>query len=57
MERWVRCFEYSEPFKFIIDDDILVHPEDIIKMRKIEPTMVGIYGKKCLKAFKIRRLS
>ena len=40
MERWVRCFEYSEPFKFILDDDILVHPEDIIKMRKLNQTMI-----------------
>ena len=22
MERWVRCYEYSEPFKFILDDHI-----------------------------------
>ena len=35
----------EEPFKFIIDDDILVHPNDIIKMRKLNQTMVGIYGK------------
>ena len=35
----------EEPFKFIIDDDILVHPEDIIKMQKLNETMVGIYGK------------
>lgn len=45
MERWVRCFEYSESFKFIIDDDLLVHPQDIIKMRALDETMVGIYGK------------
>lgn len=45
MERWVRCYEYEEPFKFIIDDDILVHPNDILKMQKLNETMVGIYGK------------
>lgn len=45
MDRWVRCFEYGEAFKFILDDDILVHPDDIIKMKKLDQTMVGIYGK------------
>ena len=45
MERWVRCFEYPEPFKFIIDDDLIVHPEDILRMKTLDQTMVGIYGK------------
>lgn len=45
MDRWVRCFEYPEPFKFIIDDDLIVHPEDILRMKTLDQTMVGIYGK------------
>jgi len=44
MERWIRCFEYSEPFKFIIDDDLIVHPEDILRMKTLDQTIVGIYG-------------
>ena len=45
MERWHRCYEYSEPFKFLIDDDLIVHPEDILRMATLDQTMVGIYGK------------
>lgn len=45
MERWVRCFEYDEPYKLVLDDDIMVSPKDILKMRNLEETAVGIYGK------------
>ena len=45
MERWLRCFEYSEPYKLILDDDILIDTQSIMKMRKKRQTIVGIYGK------------
>ena len=32
MERWVRCFDYDEPYKLIIDDDLLPHPSLVKKM-------------------------
>ncbi len=34
MERWIRCFEYPEEFKLIIDDDILPSPQLIKNMVK-----------------------
>jgi len=49
MERWIRCYDYPEPFKFILDDDLIVHPKDIIKMRKNRQKMTGIYGKSGVK--------
>ena len=46
MERWIRCFEYPEEFKLIIDDDILPSPQLIINMLKSNLPITGIYGKR-----------
>ena len=46
MERWIRCFEYSEEFKLIIDDDILPSPQLIKNMIKSNLPITGIYGKR-----------
>jgi len=45
MERWVRCFQYPEKFKLILDDDILPHKKLIDKMLELDAPIVGIYGK------------
>ena len=45
IERWVRCFEYSEEYKLILDDDLLPHPLLVKKMYDMQEDMVGIYGK------------
>ena len=45
MDRWVRCFQYPEKFKLILDDDILPHIALIDKMLKLNEPIVGIYGK------------
>ena len=45
MDRWVRCFQYPEKFKLILDDDILPHKALIDKMLKLNEPIVGIYGK------------
>ena len=46
MERWIRCFEYPEEFKLIIDDDILPSPQLIKNMIKSNLPITGIYGKR-----------
>ena len=45
IERWVRCFEYPEEYKLILDDDLLPHPLLIKKMYDMQEDIVGIYGK------------
>ena len=45
MERWVRCFQYPEKFKLILDDDILPHKKLIDKMLELNAPITGIYGK------------
>jgi len=45
MERWVRCFDYDEPYKFIIDDDLLPHPSLLKKIYNKNLPIVGVYGK------------
>ena len=45
MERWVRCYDYDEPYKFIIDDDLLPHPSLLKKMYSKRSPIVGVYGK------------
>ena len=46
MERWIRCFEYPEEFKLIIDDDILPSPQLVKNMLKSNLPITGIYGKR-----------
>ena len=46
MERWIRCFEYPEEFKLIIDDDILPSPQLIKNMLKSNLPITGVYGKR-----------
>ncbi len=46
MERWIRCFEYPEEYKLIIDDDILPSPKLIKNMLKSNLPITGIYGKR-----------
>ena len=45
MERWIRCFDYPEDYKLILDDDMLIDPHTILRMRKKRQNIVGIYGK------------
>lgn len=45
MDRWVKCFNYIEDYKLILDDDMLPHINLIKKMIKINEPIVGIYGK------------
>lgn len=45
MERWVRCYEYEEPYKLILDDDLLPAIDTIKRMYAKNEPMVGIYGK------------
>lgn len=45
MERWVRCFEYSEEYKLVLDDDILPSLSIIERMKSFNDPVVGIYGK------------
>jgi len=49
MERWVRCYEYDEPYKLIVDDDLLPHPSLVKKMLEKNLPIVGIYGKSGVK--------
>ena len=46
MERWVRCFEYPEEYKLIIDDDILPSPKLVKNMITSKLPITGIYGKR-----------
>ena len=45
MERWVRCFEYNEEYKLVLDDDILPSLSIIERMKSLNDPIVGIYGK------------
>lgn len=46
MERWIRCFEYPEEYKIILDDDILPSITLIKNMVKSNLPITGIYGKR-----------
>ena len=52
IERWVRCFDYPEEYKLILDDDLLPHPLLIKKMYDMQQDIVGIYGKYGIKKAK-----
>ena len=45
MDRWIRCFQYIEDYKLILDDDILPSKTLVEKMLKLNQPIVGIYGK------------
>jgi hypothetical protein len=34
MERWIRCYEYDEPYKLVLDDDLLPSIDTIKRMYK-----------------------
>src|SRR5210317_2186305 len=44
MERWVRCFEYNEEYKLVLDDDILPSLSIIERMKSFNDPIVGICG-------------
>ena len=44
MERWLRCYEYKEPFKVVLDDDILISPRTVEKLINNCVHIVGIFG-------------
>lgn len=45
IERWLRCYDYPEPYKLILDDDLVPSPLLIQKLRKRNQPLIGIYGK------------
>jgi len=45
MDRWVKCFNYNEDFKLVLDDDLLPSKSLIDKMLKLNQPIVGVYGK------------
>jgi len=45
MDRWIKCYDYPEKFKLILDDDFLPSPLLIKKMMLLNTPIVGIYGK------------
>ena len=45
MERWIRCSEYNEEFKLVLDDDVLPSLNLIEKMKSLDKPIVGVYGK------------
>tara|TARA_R110000803_G_scaffold115813_5_gene184418 strand:+ start:4221 stop:4883 length:663 start_codon:yes stop_codon:yes gene_type:complete len=45
MERWIRCYEYNEPYKLVLDDDLLPSIDTIKTMYKKNKPMIGVYGK------------
>lgn len=52
IERWIRCFDYPEEYKLLIDDDLLPHPLLIKKMYDMKQDIVGVYGKTNVKKAK-----
>ncbi len=45
MDRWVKCFQYPEEIKLILDDDILPSKTLVDKMIALNEPIIGIYGK------------
>lgn len=45
IERWLRCYDYPEAYKLILDDDLLPSPLLVQKLRQRDAPIVGIYGK------------
>lgn len=46
MERWVRCYEYPESYKLILDDDFLPSVSLIKALVKSGLPLTGIYGRR-----------
>lgn len=45
IERWIRCYDYPEQFKLVLDDDLLPSPLLIQKLKSKNVPLIGIYGK------------
>lgn len=45
MDRWVKCYQYPEDIKLVLDDDILPSKNLVDKMIDCDKPIVGIYGK------------
>jgi len=45
IERWLQCYNYTEPFKLILDDDLVPSPLLIQKLKRRNQPLIGIYGK------------
>ena len=52
IERWLRCYDYPEPYKLILDDDLMPSPLLIQKLKRKDLPIVGIYGKSGVKQAK-----
>lgn len=46
MVRWHATYDYPEPYKLILDDDILIHPTSILKLLDNCEHITGIMGYK-----------
>jgi hypothetical protein len=57
IERWLQCYNYPEPYKLILDDDLVPSPLLVRKLVQRNQPLVGIYGKSGVeKAKKYRNL-
>lgn len=45
IERWLHCYDYPEPYKLVLDDDLLPSPLLIQKLKSRNAPLIGIYGK------------
>jgi hypothetical protein len=45
IERWLQCYNYPEPYKLILDDDLLPSPLLVRKLIQRKQPITGIYGK------------
>jgi hypothetical protein len=45
MERWLQCYNYPEPYKLILDDDLLPSRSIHRKVKARHQPLIGIYGK------------
>jgi hypothetical protein len=45
IERWLRCYDYPEAYKLVLDDDLIPSPLLVQKLRQRDVPIVGIYGK------------
>lgn len=45
IDRWIKCYNYPEPYKLILDDDLLPSPLLVRKLVQRDQPIIGIYGK------------